>query len=419
MSPKSKGRPKGRGRAKPKGQRRPVHLHQDVADLILRAAQQIGPNADVLEVERSASDWVASRIDAGETAQRAERTLITELGERLSGALSSAAYTALNALCLVVTEAERETIDELLAEAPGEHPDLPWARGERPEPKRAWLVSDPWGRQQIHVVGYDDPEPHQLAVVTSTVGGLAVWGTSLEGPDGPQPWEEISEQPAQEVEPADALSRIADAVLRTDLYYPPIWVEESLPMRAFARGRSAPYRSDSWEGIDDDERALLIDEFEARSALDATDDVVAMLADTFIDYGDGYLVGGVLEWKPGEPEIFLTDWVHRKVLLPADAMDALPDVLKGWIEFCLGRKGLKPADIATVADEVDQMRADYDRLRSDRSAESPQQQLLRYLADHDIEPGDKDAVDEAISAVNATRLAQQAAEAHREGPGGR
>lgn len=411
MSPKSKGRPKGRGRAKPKSQRRPVHLHQDVADQILRIAQQIGPNVDALEVERSASTWVASRIDAGEIAQRAERTLITELGERLTRGAGSAAYTALSALRLVVTDAERATIDELLAQAPGEHPDLLWALAERPEPKHAWLISDPWGRQQVHVVGYDDPEPHQLAVVISTVGGLAAWGISVEEPDGPKPWEDVIEHPAQAVEPADSLSTIWDAVLRTDMYYPPIWEEEGLQMRALARGRSEAYKSMDWEGIDDDERALLIDEFQARSAFDAADDVVAMLADTFIDYGDGYLVGGVLAWKPGEPQIFLTDWVHRKVLLPDDAMEILPDVLKGWIEFCLGRKGLEPADIATVVDEVDEFRAEYDRLRSDHSARSPQQQLLRYLADNDIELDDKDAVAEAISVVNATRLAEQAAEA--------
>lgn len=181
-------------------------------------------------------------------------------------------------------------------------------------------------------------------------------------------------------------------------------------MRALARGRSEPYKAESWEAVDDDERALLVDEFRARSAFDAPNDVVAMLADTFIDFGDGYLVGGVLAWKPGEPQVFLTDWVHREVALPDDAMDVLPDVLKGWIEFCLGRKGMEVVDIATVADEVDEVRAEYDRLRSEHSAASPQQRLLHYLADNDIEPADKDAVAEAISVVNATRLAAQAAE---------
>lgn len=416
MSPKSKGRPRGRGRARPRGQRQPARPQRSVVDRVLAAAGVIGANVDAFEVELLASEFVALEITENGNAQRAEQTLVTGLGARLTGGRSSAAYTALSALRLVAVERERAAIDGLLSGVPGEHPDLPWARAERPEPRRAWLVSDPWGNQQVYVVGYDEPSPHQIAVVTTSTGGRAVWGISAGDPEGPEPWADVLDRPAEVIEPSDALSAVWDAILAMDCYWPPMWEAEDLTFRALARGRSEAYKAqlEEWHGIDDDERALLIDEFQARSDLGAPEDVVAMLADTFVDFGDGYLIGGVLAWKPREPERFLTDWVHRKVLLPDDAMGILPDVLKGWIEFCLGRKGLDPADIATVADEVDEARAEYERLRSDESPSSPHQAILRYLADNDVDVDDKDAVGNAVSAVNAMRLADLAAEAQHE-----
>lgn len=416
VSPKSKGRPKGRGRAKPKGRRRPTPTQASIADRAIRLAAVLGDDSDRLEIEAMMSGLVGDEILDNGHAQTAERDLASELGARLAGGRGSAAYVALQALRLLATERERSTMDGLLATAPGEHPTLRWALGDEPEPRRAWLISDPWDNQQVHVVGYDEPEPHQIAVMTTSTSGLAVWAIELEDPAGPQPWADVLGRPAREVEPADALSRIWDAILQMDLYYPPMWEEDAVAMRALARVRAEPYQQQSvrWEAIDDEERALLIEEFQARSAVDAPDDVVAMLADTFVDFGDGYLDGGVLAWKPGEPERFLTDWVHRKALLPEAAVVAVPDALKAWIEFCLGRKGLAPADIEVVADEVDRTREDYETLRRDQSEQSPQQQLLRYLTDNDVDPDDREAIGEAISAVNASRLARLAAESERD-----
>lgn len=416
MSPKSKGRPKGRGRTKPKGRRRPSQDHDSVVDRVLLVAAQLGPNVDRLQVEASASTWIGEEIQENRKAQKAAQSLVTELGARLGGHRGSAAYLALHALRLDATERERATIDELLATAPGDHPHLPWAVDERPEPRRAWLASDAWGNHQVHVVGYDEPQPHQIAVVTSSSGGLMVWGISVEEPDGPGPWAEVLGRPGTQIEPADALRHIWDAILRMDLYYPPMWQPDAVELRALARGRAELYKPqpEDWHGIDDEERALLIEEFQARSALDAPDDVLAMLADTFVDFGEGYLHGGVLAWKPGEPERFLTDWVHRRVLLPDDAMDALPEALQAWIAFCLGRKGLETDDIAVVVDEVDQAREEYARLRADESEQSPHQQLMRYIAENEVDLHDRDAVDEAVSIVNATRLADLTAEIGRE-----
>ena len=180
-----------------------------------------------------------------------------------------------------------------------------------------------------------------------------------------------------------------------------------------ARGRALPYRrglGDLGEGIADDERSRLIDEFRSQAKLDLPVDVVTVLADTFVDFGDEYLDGGVLSWKPGEVERFMTDWVHRKVVLDEPEMEALPDVLAPWIEFALGHKGIEPADIAVVVAEVAESRDEYEGLREDESGQGVAAQLMRSMQSAGVDLGDKEAVAQAVSAFNAQRMAELAAE---------
>ena len=132
-------------------------------------------------------------------------------GEHLTGGRSSAAYAALLGLRLVTNERERALIDELLERDAGGRARPAWASAPVPEPRRAWLVSDPWGMEQVYVVGYDDPQPHQLAVDIGTSGGLAVLAIELQEPVGPQGWADAFRHPVEEIEPAQALSRIDDA----------------------------------------------------------------------------------------------------------------------------------------------------------------------------------------------------------------
>ena len=141
-----------------------------------------------------------------------------------------------------------------------------------------------------------------------------------------------------DVDRDEALAAVADALWQTDMYWPPNEDPDYVAWRALVHWRTSGRRVErDWEPLPDTERRALLDDFAAAhgESLGLDPGVVEVLADTFVDFGDAYVSQGVLGWSPGEVEVFMLDWVHRKVLLDAEAMEALPDVLAaGWRSPC-------------------------------------------------------------------------------------
>ncbi|MGL4175157.1 MAG: hypothetical protein ACRCSN_03690, partial [Dermatophilaceae bacterium] len=160
----------------------------------------------------------------------------------------------------------------------------------------------------------------------------------------------------------------------------------------------------------DDARRHLLDAFAAAHGaelgLDAS--IVEVLADTFVDFGDGYLDGGVLAWSPGEVERFLTDWAQRKVLLEDEVAAELPRVLRAWVGFALRRAGLAPEHIGPVVEAVDEFERDYlDGVAEGRSGTAGvAAELMAYLAERGVDLDDSGAVAQGVSAFNAERNAR-------------
>jgi hypothetical protein len=104
----------------------------------------------------------------------------------------------------------------------------------------------------------------------------------------------------------------------------------------------------------------------------------------------------------------MLEWVHRKVVMDDEAMEALPTVLKAWVRFALGGRGLVDEDIEPVVDAVEQLRDDYTEARSD--AGGPAAQLMSRLMAAGVDLHDSDAVAQAVSSYNAEQIARRALE---------
>ena len=103
-----------------------------------------------------------------------------------------------------------------------------------------------------------------------------------------------------EVPPDQALAEIAEALTMTDRYWPRQTDPDYTELRAVAHTRSRSFAVErDRRPISDDERRGLIESFVAGTDAAASEDVLRALADTFVDFGDGYLTGGVLAWSPG------------------------------------------------------------------------------------------------------------------------
>ncbi len=416
MSPKSRGRPAGRGK-KPRRHHRTAPRPVTALDLALREAPSLY-DADLLSAQVAASAWLGKAWAARGMADREpENGLVRAIVSAAAGGpRSDAAVAALFALATIPDPAWHDDVVAALAEVPAVRSPS-WAVGaayhRAPEPASAQLWSDPWDADRVHLLRYDGPVPHTLFVAESTVGGryVQVIDVGVEDPSRPLHPRDDDALEVVDVEPADALAEVADALWQTDMYWPPQNAEDYTGFRAYAHWLSRDHRREiDWEPLPDDERAQLLDDFAGQHVLDLDDDAVRLLADTFIDFGDGYLVGGVLAWSPGEVEHFLLDWIHRKVLLEPEVQAHVPDVLRAWVAFALARRGLAPEHIDPVVATVTELEDAYAGASTDSALHGPAKEITSRLIAAGVDLHDEEAVHRAIGEYNAEQIARRMTE---------
>jgi len=408
MSPKSRGWPKGRGRT-PVHHRPPVRELTDL-DHLLHEAPGLR-DCDLLSAEAVASAWLGSAWQTRTLGQQAaEGDLVRAVVAATRGSRADAAYLALHALATIPHEDWQDDVAAALDAAPSDAAPA-WAVDPHtrvPEaPYRAQRWSDPWGSNLIHLLRFTEPIEHSLIVNETTVGGRYVHVIEV-GVQGAEPDPVIDDLTAAEVDPDDALADIADALWQTDMYWPPQDDPDYTLTRALAHWRTRGHRREvEWEPLPDDERRRLIDDFAAEQAVEDDASIVEVLADTFIDFGDGYLHGGVLAWNPGEVARFMLDWVHRKVLLEPECIDALPAVLAAWVRFALRRRGLAAEHIAPVVDAVAEVQDEFHDLSTEGGIGGPGKEILARVLAEGVDLHDRGAVDRVIGAYNAEQNARR------------
>ena len=157
------------------------------------------------------------------------------------------------------------------------------------------------------------------------------------------------------IAPADARSRITEAIERGEHTVPPFtsetwptarplleWILGHLPTGGVGHVRP------DWPQED---RQRLLAEFAASTFANVkglTRPRVRELADPLVGFGCDYGPGDPLRWSSVSVEIMLTDWYQRKVLgLAAVEMRRVPDVLAAFVRFAHDRTGV-PADLRTT-----------------------------------------------------------------------
>lgn len=103
-----------------------------------------------------------------------------------------------------------------------------------------------------------------------------------------------------------------------------------------------------------DRRAALAVEFLASSEAESLSDSTAAgrCADLIIDYGCSADLGRPLRVSPIKVELFLLDWLPRKVMLRSADREAMPHVLGAWVRWRGRKEGLPQIGIAETLDAV-------------------------------------------------------------------
>jgi hypothetical protein len=199
------------------------------------------------------------------------------------------------------------------------------------------------------------PDGERMAVgvlIDRNLGGLAkdvLLADSIEQVAGAivrHPTGDETELELEQIDPGVAAGLIGEAIARTDMTWDPPVAEDFWSGRALALLRAdqtpgAVEPPDPAE-LSAEQRDGLRDEFlsspEGRGfALDGDDAWVASLA---IDFCVGYTDGDPLRWSPVLVELFMTDWVPRKVLTTPELLDRLPVALDAWVRFAGRRRGI-------------------------------------------------------------------------------
>ncbi|HEY8480364.1 MAG TPA: hypothetical protein VIL71_11080 [Spirillospora sp.] len=137
-----------------------------------------------------------------------------------------------------------------------------------------------------------------------------------------------------------------------------------------------------------DRRATIAARFLASDEAEDLSDrsAASRCVDLIIDYGCNHDFGRPLRVSPIKCEMFLLDWLPRKVLLSPSEQEAIPHVLAAWVRWAGKRTGLPEEGIRSTLDALWDATAKFTEAYRDPSAFGLDRELVdRLLPDGDLE----------------------------------
>jgi hypothetical protein len=384
-----------------------------LSDRLLRDAASLTSEESVLEVERWVSGWLGQAwLAAGIGEREPERQLCLEVIGRASSRPSPPGLAAVAAFRRVAASSEVPMLDGTVEILSAGQPVPSWSGVAAFEPVASWRAVDVWDSEHVLFVEYGGPVPHTLMAQIMLAEGVLVEKLALLKPGAAASWVRLRgsgqvPMPIVECPVADTLAELAHALRVTDMTLPRQDDEDFVDLRALAWSRCRPYLPD-WpdqQPLGEGDRDRLLNDFVAGAA-DLDDTVVRSLGEMFLDYGEGYMTSGPLCWSPARVALFLSDWLPRKAVLDAEQRVALPEMLRRWIRLALLGRGVDIEWITPVVEAVDTYLPGFAEAFDDTAAWGPAKQIAAELAARGVDLSDPEAVDGAVRALNAERLAR-------------
>lgn len=293
-----------------------------------------------------------------------EKSLVSELVKAIEKAEGEKRLRILRVLGAVAPDpigpAAHARAEELVRKGVS---DPPWASeiGE-PEFLDAWMTEDLYGDQRGYFAQFRYPgrQPHTIT---------ALYDVNLDGivkdafagyPEG----DLRSGVPVEDgvtvsdADPRSMASEILAGISMGDLFVDNDWTEDFKMTRALLLTRmrgllgDAPPERSAAEPLPQEAREELVKEFlhsGHSTGLDAEESILHHCLDFRCDYADG----DPLRWSPIGIELFMMDYLPRKVTLNALEIRNLPAVLKEWVRFTLSKGGMEERWITEAESAVD------------------------------------------------------------------
>ncbi len=348
MSEKRARQQERRQRRKSQGRTRRTQEDRLLIDMARLAAKDVVDVDDALEAQAWASDMISTWHGQGIPGADVDALFLpgfVRAAEALGTAPALAVLRALGAVAAPRHAAAAQAAAGRLAAAG--LPEPAWA-DELVPPK-------PTGALLVHEEAFDDGVSvvvefgsHTLGVyVDHNLGGL-VKDVFLAGSLA-----EVRESfttphvSLRELDVAEARARIEAALYELDHTLDAPVSEDVGSLRALVDARMRLLPSgfdlpDPYRDVPPEERQALLDAFLAspEGTRWQGDEVAEDVAALAIVFGADYNHGGPLRWSPVVVELFMLDWLARKVTREAGLFERVPDVLRDWVRYAGRRRGV-------------------------------------------------------------------------------
>jgi hypothetical protein len=211
----------------------------------------------------------------------------------------------------------------------------------------------------------------------------------------------------ERIAPGVAVGRIDAAIELTEMTLDPPVSDDYARLRGLAMLRvdevshvvAVPERDE----MPHKERDRLRDEFlSAPEGKDfASDSDEAWAASLAIDFCADYVDGRPLRWSPVVVELFMANWIPRKVLADKDLFERLPSALDAWVRFAGRKAGTPDWAIEATRGAIPRCSNQMVERGSDPAAGGPGKQFLTAAKAAGVDVGDGDAQRTFMAGWNA------------------
>ncbi|HYU60170.1 MAG TPA: hypothetical protein VEK39_05370 [Solirubrobacterales bacterium] len=209
------------------------------------------------------------------------------------------------------------------------------------------------------------------------------------------------------IEPAEASARVRAAIELTDMTLDAPVGEDYARLRALALLRAADLPDGDVDvdipEISAEERDRLFESFlaspEAGGMEPGADeaDVVSLAIDFCCDYVDGR----ALRWSPVVAELFMADWLPRKVVGDRGLFEAVPSALEAWVRFAGRERGIPDWAIARTVEAIPRWTDEMLDAAADSTAGGPAKRFLAAAKEAGVDLTDEQALAGFIAGWNA------------------
>jgi hypothetical protein len=211
----------------------------------------------------------------------------------------------------------------------------------------------------------------------------------------------------ERIDPGVAAGLFGEAIRLTDMTWDPPVAEDYWGGRALAL-----LRADQTPGVVTPEdrpelpqaqREGLRDEFlaSAEGAGFAPDGDEAWVAVLAIGFCADYVDGDPLRWSPVVVELFMADWVPRKVMTTDAMLSVLPGALDAWVRFAARKRGVPAQALAVTRAAIAEFTAEMRQRASDPEVGGPSKRFLISAEQAGVDVEDPDALNVFIAGWNA------------------